>query len=102
MSAVPLSWYLILSAILFVLGVAGFLYRRNLITMFMSIELMLNAVNLSFVAFSYQFQRVDGHIYTFFVMVVAAAEAAVGLAIILTVFNNRGSLQVDDVDSLKH
>ena len=86
---VPLSWYLLLSAILFALGVAGFLFRKNIITVFMSIELMLNAVNLSFVAFSYQFKQVDGHIFSFFVMVVAAAEAAVGLGIILTVFKNR-------------
>jgi NADH-quinone oxidoreductase subunit K len=96
-----LSWYLILSAILFALGVAGFVYRKSVITVFMSIELMLNAVNLSFVAFSYNLRRIDGHIYSFFVMVVAAAEAAVGLAIILTVFKNRGTLQIDEVDSLK-
>ena len=102
MTGVPLSWYLILSAVLFSLGVAGFLARRNVITVFMSIELMLNAVKLSFVAFSYQLQQVDGHIYTFFVMVVAAAEAAVGLAIILTVFKNRGTLQIDEVDSMKN
>ena len=100
--SVPLAWYLLLSAILFTLGVAGFLFRRNLITMFMSIELMLNAVNLSFVAFSYRFKQVDGQIFTFFVMVVAAAEAAVGLAIILTVFKNRRTLQIDDVSSLKN
>ena len=98
---VPISWYLVLSAILFALGVAGFLYRKSVITVFMSIELMLNAVNLSFVAFSYELRRIDGHIYAFFVMVVAAAEAAVGLAIILTVFKNRGTLQIDEVDSLK-
>lgn len=98
---VPLSWYLILSGILFALGVAGFLYRKSVITVFMSIELMLNAVNLSFVAFSYKWQRIDGHIYSFFVMVVAAAEAVVGLAIILTVFKNRGTLQIDEVDSMK-
>ena len=98
---VPVSWYLILSAILFSLGVAGFLFRRNIITVFMCIELMLNAVNLSFIAFSYQLNKVDGHIFTFFVMVVAAAEAAVGLAIILTVYKNRSTLQVDEVDSLK-
>ncbi len=101
-AGVPLNWYLILGAILFCLGIAGFLYRRNVITVFMSIELMLNAVNLSFVAFSYKFKQVDGHIYTFFVMVVAAAEAAVGLAIILTVFKNRQTLQVDDVNSMKN
>jgi NADH-quinone oxidoreductase subunit K len=68
----------------------------------MSIELMLNAVNLSFVAFSYKLKQVDGQIFTFFVMVVAAAEAAVGLAIILTVFKNRQTLEVDDVSSLKN
>jgi NADH-quinone oxidoreductase subunit K len=98
---VPLSWYLLLSAVLFVLGVAGFLYRKSVITVFMSIELMLNAVNLSFVSFSYHLRRIDGHIYSFFVMVVAAAEAAVGFAIILTVFKNRGTLQIDEVDSMK-
>ncbi len=102
MAGVPLAWYLILSAILFALGIAGFLFRRNLITMFMSIELMLNAVNLSFVAFSYKFGRVDGQIFTFFVMVVAAAEAAVGLAIILAVFRTRKTLAVDEIDSLKY
>ena len=101
LTAVPLSWYLILSAILFSLGVAGFLFRKNIITVFMSIELMLNAVNLSFIAFSYRFKQVDGHIFTFFVMVVAAAEAAVGLAIILTVFKNRATLHIDEVDSMK-
>src|SRR5512146_1170549 len=98
---VPLSWYLALSAVLFTLGVAGFLFRRNIITMFMSIELMLNAVNLTFVAFSYHLRQVDGQVFSFFVMVVAAAEAAVGLAIILTVFKNRATLQVDDVASMK-
>ena len=102
MSGVPLNWYLILSAILFCLGIAGFLYRRNIITIFMSIELMLNGVNLSFVTFSYKFKQVDGHIFTFFVMVVAAAEAAVGLAIILTVFKNRQTLQVYDINSMKN
>jgi NADH-quinone oxidoreductase subunit K len=101
MGHIPLSWYLILSAILFGTGIAGFVYRKSIITVFMSIELMLNAVNLSFVAFSYQLQRIDGHIYSFFVMVVAAAEAAVGLAIILTIFKNRGTLQIDEVDSMK-
>ncbi len=102
MTGVPLSWYLILSAVLFSLGVAGFLIRRNIITVFMSIELMLNAVNLSFVAFSYQLKQVNGHLFTFFVMVVAAAEAAVGLAIILAVFRNRGTLQIDEIDSMKN
>src|ERR671932_1102723 len=98
-AATPLSWYLLLSAILFALGVAGFLFRKNIITVFMSIELMLNAVNLSFVAFSYQFKQVDGHIFSFFVMVVAAAEAAVGLGIILTIFKTRNTLQIDEVST---
>ena len=102
MTSVPLSWYLILSAILFTLGIAGFLIRRNVITVFMSIELMLNAVNLSFIAFSYKLRQVDGHIFSFFVMVVAAAEAAVGLAIILTVFKNRHTLTIDEVSSMKN
>src|SRR5512135_1172075 len=101
-ATVPLSWYLLLSAVLFALGVAGFLYRRNIITVFMSIELMLNAVNLTFVAFSYKLRQVDGHIFSFFVMVVAAAEAAVGLAIILTVFKNRQTLEIDEVSTLKN
>jgi NADH-quinone oxidoreductase subunit K len=99
---VPISWYLTLSAILFALGVAGFLFRRSIITVFMSIELMLNAVNLSFITFSYQLKQVNGHLFAFFVMVVAAAEAAVGLAIILTIFKNRSTLNIDDIDSMKN
>ena len=102
LAAVPISWFLTLSAVLFSLGVAGFLFRRNIITVFMSIELMLNAVNLSFVTFAYEYKQVSGHLFTFFVMVVAAAEAAVGLAIILTVFKNRATLNIDDVDSMKN
>ena len=101
MTAVPISWFLTLSAILFALGVAGFLFRRNIITVFMSIELMLNAVNLSFVTFSYHNKNADGHLFTFFVMVVAAAEAAVGLAIIIAVFRTRETLNVDRVNLLK-
>src|SRR5713101_7230039 len=101
-NSIPLNWYLILSAILFGLGVAGFIYRRNIITVFMSIELMLNAVNLPIITFSYKFKQIDGHIFSFFVMVVAAAEAAVGLAIILTVFKNRQTLLIDDISSLKN
>jgi NADH-quinone oxidoreductase subunit K len=99
---VPLTWYLLVSAVLFSLGVVGFLIKRNIITVFMSIELMLNAVNLSFITFSYKLKQVDGHIFSFFVMVVAAAEAAVGLAIILTVFKNRQTLEIDELSSLKN
>jgi len=102
MNGVPVSWYLILSAVLFALGVSGFLLRRNVITVFMSIELMLNGVNLSFITFSYQWKQVNGHIFSFFAMVVAAAEAAVGLAIILTVFKNRATLNIDDISSMKN
>ncbi len=102
MSEIPISWFLTLSAILFALGVAGFLFRRNIITVFMSIELMLNAVNLSFITFSYQLKQVNGHLLAFFVMVVAAAEAAVGLAIILTVYKNRATLNIDEIDSMKN
>jgi NADH-quinone oxidoreductase subunit K len=104
---VPLSWYLILSVILFCLGVSAFLLRRNIITIFMSIELMLNAVNLSFVAFSNYWSQqtgkvlLNGQIFVFFVMVVAAAEAAVGLAIIIAIFRTRETLNVDRVNLLK-
>ena len=98
---VPLSWYLLLSAALFALGIVGFLIKRNLITVFMSIELMLNAVNLSFVTFAYQWNAVKGQIFVFFVMVVAAAEAAVGLAIIIAVFRARATLSVDRIDLMK-
>jgi NADH-quinone oxidoreductase subunit K len=98
---VPLSWYLTLSAILFALGAAGFLFKRNIVTVFMSIELMLNAVNLSFASFSYVLGSVHGQIFVFFVMVVAAAEAAVGLAIIILVHRSRRSLNVDDLELLR-
>ncbi len=97
---VPVSHYLLLSAVLFSLGVAGFLIRRNVITVFMSIELMLNAVNLAFVAFSRHLGNLDGQLFVFFVIVVAAAEAAVGLAIIIALYRTRESLSVDDLDSM--
>src|SRR5436305_11015842 len=98
---VPLSYYLILSAVLFACGVVGFLIKRNIITIFMSIELMLNAVNLSFVAFAANWQRLSGQVFVFFVMVVAAAEAAVGLGIIIAVFRTRETLNIDRVNLLK-
>jgi NADH-quinone oxidoreductase subunit K len=98
---VPLTFYLMLSAFLFACGVCGFLFKRNIITIFMSIELMLNAVNLTFVAFAAQWQKLSGHIFVFFVMVVAAAEAAVGLAIIIAIFRTRETLNVDRVNLLK-
>ena len=98
---VPLELYLLLSAALFALGIVGFLIKRNLITVFMSIELMLNAVNLSFVTFAHQWHQVRGQIFVFFVMMVAAAEAAVGLAIIIAVFRARATLAVDRIDLMK-
>jgi len=101
MRMVPTSYYLVLSAILFTIGVAAFLIKRNIITVFMSIELMLNAVNLSFVAFAHQWHQVNGQIFVFFVMVVAAAEAAVGLAIIIAIFRTRNTLNVDEIDLMK-
>jgi len=98
---VPISYYVILSAVLFGLGVIAFVFKRNVITIFMSIELMLNAVNLAFVAFSREFNQLDGLVFVFFVIVVAAAEAAVGLAIIMVIARNRKSLNVEDVNLLK-
>ena len=99
---VPTSYYLVLSAVLFGLGVIAFVYKRNIISIFMSIELMLNAVNLAFVAFSRALGQLQGQVFVFFVMVVAAAEAAVGLAIILTIFKNRQTLNIDEIDSMKN
>ncbi len=98
---VPISWYIILSAVLFGLGVVGFVFKRNIITIFMSIELMLNAVNLALVAFSRMHGQLHGQIFVFFVIVVAAADAAVGLAIIILIVRNRASLNVERVDLLK-
>lgn len=96
-----LSWYLVLSAVLFTIGVVGVIIKRNIISMFMCIELMLNAVNLTFVAFSSFFGDVNGQLFVFIVMTVAAAEAAVGLGIIIAMFRNRESLNVDDASVLK-
>jgi len=98
---VPIAYYLILAAILFSTGVAAFLIKRNVITVFMSIELMLNAVNLTFVAFSHMWHQVNGQIFVFFVMVVAAAEAAVGLAIIIAIFRTRQTLNIDQINLMK-
>jgi NADH-quinone oxidoreductase subunit K len=98
---VPIAYYLVLSAILFSIGVGAFLIKRNIVTIFMSIELMLNAVNLAFVAFAHQWHEVSGQLFVFFVMVVAAAEAAVGLAIIIALFRARNTLNVDQVDLMK-
>ena len=93
--------YLILSMLLFAVGAVGFIIKRNIISMFLCVELMLNAVNLSFVAFSSFLNEVDGQIIVFFVMVVAAVEAAVGLAITIVLYRNRKTLSADDADTMK-
>ena len=97
----PLSHYLILSAIMFAIGVAGVLLRRNAIVIFMSVELMLNAVNLTFVAFAAQLNSIEGQIFVFFVMVVAAAEVAIGLALIVAIFRVRETVFVDELNLMK-
>ena len=99
---VPLAWYLILSAILFCLGVLGFLIKRNIITIFMSIELMLNAANLTLIAFGRARHDPRAHAFAFLVMAVAAAEAAVGLAIVVGIFRNRRSVNLDELTLMKH
>ena len=101
LGVVPVSYYLALSGILFGLGVVAFVFKRNIITLFMAIELMLNAVNLAFVAFARAHNQLDGLVFVFFVIVVAAAEAAVGLAIVLALSHTRQSLNVDRVNLLK-
>ncbi|MCR4417271.1 MAG: NADH-quinone oxidoreductase subunit NuoK [Ignavibacteria bacterium] len=98
---IPISYYLILSAAFFTIGIIGVLTRRNAIIIFMCIELMLNAVNLTFVAFASFFGDSSGQIFVFFVMAVAAAEAAVGLAIIIALFRNKLTINVDEVNILK-
>jgi NADH-quinone oxidoreductase subunit K len=98
---VPVVYYIGLSAILFTLGAVGVLIRRNAIIIFMSIELMLNAANLAFVAFARYHQSMSGQIFVFFVMAVAAAEVAVGLALIVAIFHAKQSIDVDQMSSLK-
>ncbi len=97
----PIAWYLIVSAILFTIGVVGVLIRRNPLVIFMSIELMLNAVNLSFVTFSRYLDSVDGQMFVFLVLTVAAAEVVVGLAIIVSIFRTRRDIDVDDMNILR-
>ncbi len=98
---VPLPYYLAISAVLFALGVVGVLVRRNALVVFMSIELMLNAVNLAFVAFARHLATLEGQIIVFFVLVVAAVEVVVGLAIIVNIFRSRETVDLDDVDLLR-
>jgi NADH-quinone oxidoreductase subunit K len=98
---VTIHHFMVLSAVLFFIGVFGVLYRRNLIVMFMSVELMLNAVNLSFVTFARYTQSMDGHVVAFFIMALAAAEAAIGLAILVMIFRNRTTVQADDLNLMR-
>ena len=98
---VPANHYLALAAILFTIGTLGMICRRNVIIMFMSVELMLNAVNLTFVTFARSFEHVDGLIFVFFAMTVAAAEAAVGLALIVLLSRRTGSVDVDRANTMK-
>jgi len=98
---VPVSYYFALSAILFALGALGVLVRRNAIIVFMSVELMLNAANLLFVAFARSYEALNGQIYVFFVIAVAAAEVAVGLALIVAIFRTKQSIDIDEISSLK-
>ncbi len=97
----PVLWYLIVSAILFTIGVSGVLIRRNPLVIFMSIELMLNAVNLSFIAFSRYLDSADGQMFVFLVLTVAAAEVVVGLALIVSIFRTRRDIDVDDMNVLR-
>lgn len=98
---IPLSWYVILSAALFAIGVVGVFSRRNIFILLMSIELMLNAANINFIAFSHYLQSLTGQIFVIFIITVAAAEAAVALAIIILIARNRGSVYVDDFNIMK-
>jgi len=98
---IPLAWPLILSALIFTIGLIGVLVRRNVLVIFMSVELMLNAGNLAFVAFARYFNNLDGQIFVFFVMTVAAAEVAIGLAIIVNLFRLRETVFVDHINLLK-
>lgn len=98
---ITVTHYLVLSAILFTLGAVGVLIRRNAIVIFMCIELMLNAVNISFVAFAHYLNSMQGQMFVFFTMTVAAAEAAVGLAIIVAVFRNKETVNIDDMNIMK-
>ncbi len=97
---VPVAWFLYLAAILFTIGLAGVLLKRNALIVMMSVELMLNAANLTFLAFARQAGSVSGHAIAFFVIAVAAAEAAVGLAVVIAIYRTRGAVNVDEVRAL--
>jgi len=98
---VPLHWYMVLSVVVFAIGVFGFLSRKNVIIMFMSIELMLNAVNINLISMSHYLQDLRGQILAFFVIAVAAAEAAIGLAIVIALFRNKATAHVDEINEMQ-
>ncbi len=98
---VPLSYYVILSAVVFITGVVGVLIRRNIIIILLSIELMLNATNINFVAFSHYLQNIAGQVFVFFALTVAASEVAVGLAIIIALYRSKSTINVDEFQVLK-
>jgi len=98
---VPLSYYLVLSAVLFIIGVTGVLIRRNIIIILLSIELMLNATNINFVAFSHYLHAITGQVFVFFTLTVAAAEVAIGLAIIIALYRKKASLNVEEINRMK-
>lgn len=98
---VPLSWYIVLSAVVFSIGIIGFLIRRNIIIMLMCIELMLNAVNISFAAFAHYIQDMRGQIMVFFVIAVAASEAVIGLALVIALFRNKPTVNIDEINIMK-
>ena len=98
---VPVTWYLWLAAILFTIGLSGVLMKRNALIVMMSVELMLNAANLTFIAFARQFGDVGGHAIAFFVIAIAAAEAALGLAVVIAIYRTRGSINIDELRALR-
>jgi NADH-quinone oxidoreductase subunit K len=98
---VPLSWYIVLSAVVFGIGIVGFLIRRSIIMMLISIEIMLNAVNISLAAYSHYLQDMRGQILVFFVIAVAAAEIAIGLALIIALFRNKPTISIDEINIMK-
>jgi NADH-quinone oxidoreductase subunit K len=98
---IPIEYYLYVSAIMFSIGTIGVLTRRNAIVIFMCVEMMLNAVNLTFIAFSRYIGNIDGQVFVFFIMTVAAAEAAVGLALMIAFYKNRESIDVEDINLMK-
>jgi NADH-quinone oxidoreductase subunit K len=99
---IPVSYYLVVSAILFITGAIGVLLRRNALIMLMSLELMVNAVNLSFIAYARMFNDISGHVFVFFSITVAAAEAAVGLAILLTIYRSKETVDIDSLSLMRN